>query len=174
MLIADISRFENCKYTHQYEEFIDLLNEFSLTQLVTKTTRFEKILDFFLIDNPTLVKSVDIKPDISDHDAVLSEVYIKPQVSKQKPRLMFMYKKTDWEGLESHMHLFQKSFLASHEGKSINLLWYSGKNSRELYILKLSSMSHNIQLVQSRHCHGWPKELNAYPKKNSFMINTRD
>ena len=55
--------------------------------------------------------------------SVLSEVYIKPQVSKQKPRLMFMYKKADWEGLESHMHLFQESFLASHEGKSINLLW---------------------------------------------------
>ena len=69
------------------------------------------------------MKSVDIKPGIADHDAVLSEVYIKPQVSKQKPRLMFVYKKADWEGLESHMHLFQESFLASHEGKSINLLW---------------------------------------------------
>ena len=113
----------DCKYTHQYEEFIDLLNEFSLTQLVTQPTRFENILDLFLIDNPTLVKSVDIKPGIADHYAVLSEVYIKPQVSKQKPRLMFMYKKGDWEGLENHMLLFQKSLLASHEGKSINLLW---------------------------------------------------
>ena len=94
----------DCKYTHQYEEFIDLLNEFSLTQLVTQPTRFENILDLFLIDNPTLVKSVDIKPGIADHDAVLSKVYIKPQVSKQKPRLMFIYKKTDWEGLENHMH----------------------------------------------------------------------
>ena len=42
---------------------------------------------------------------------------------------MFMYKKADWEGLKSHMHLFQKSFLASHEGKSINLLWEEFKGA---------------------------------------------
>ena len=96
---------------------------------MTQPTRFENILDLFLIDNPTLVKSVDIKPGIADQYAVLSEVYIKPQVSKQKPRLMFMYKKAAWEGLESHMHLFQKSFLASHEGKSINLLWEEFKGA---------------------------------------------
>ena len=47
-----------------YKEFIDLLNEFSLTQLVTQSTMFENILDLFLIDNPTLVKSVDIKSGI--------------------------------------------------------------------------------------------------------------
>ena len=68
------------------------------------------------------MKSVDIKQGIADHDAVLSEDYIKPQASKQKPRLMFIYKKADWEGLENHMPLFQKSFLASHKGKSSNLL----------------------------------------------------
>ena len=51
----------DCKYTHQYEEFIDLLNEFSLTQLVTQPTRYENILDLFLIDNPTPVKSVVIR-----------------------------------------------------------------------------------------------------------------
>ena len=59
----------DCKNTHQYEEFIDLLNELSLTQLVTQPTRFENILDLFIIDNPALVKSVDIKPGIADHDA---------------------------------------------------------------------------------------------------------
>ena len=45
---------------HQYEDFIDLLDEFSLTQLVTHPTRGDNILDLFLIDNPTLVKSVEI------------------------------------------------------------------------------------------------------------------
>ena len=108
----------DCKHPRQCEEFIVLLNEFSLTQLLTLPTRFENILDLFLIDNPTLVKSVEIRPGIADPDAVLSEVFIKPQVNKQKPRLMFMYKKADWEGLENHMLLFQKSFLVSHEGKS--------------------------------------------------------
>ena len=40
-----------------------------------------------------------------------------------------MYKKADWEGLESHMHLFQESFLASHVGKSINSLWEEFKGA---------------------------------------------
>ena len=112
-----------CKHKHQYEDFIDLLDEFSLTQLLTHPTRGDNILDLFLIDNPTLVKSVEIKPGIADHNAVLSEVFIKPQVYKQKPRLMYMYKKADWEGFENHMLSFQESFLVSHEGKSNNLLW---------------------------------------------------
>ena len=75
------------------------------------------------------MKSVDIKPGIADNDAVLSEVYIKPQVSKQKPKLRLIYKKADWERLENHMLLFQKSFLASHEGKSISSLWEECKGA---------------------------------------------
>ena len=70
-----------------------------------------------------------MKPGIADHDAVLSKVYIKHQVSKQKPRLMFIYKKAGWEGLENNMLFFQKSFLASHEGQPINLLWEEFKGA---------------------------------------------
>ena len=126
----------DCKYSHQYEEFIDLLDEFSLTQLVTHPTRFDNILDLFLIDNPTLAKSVEIKPGIADHDVVLSEIFIKPQVNKQQPRLMSMYKKADWEGFENHMLSFQNSFLASHEGKSVNLLWEEIKGALQSGIEK--------------------------------------
>ena len=54
----------------------------TLQQVVTHPTRIENILDLFLIDNPTLVKSVEVLPGIADHDAVLSEVFIKPQISK--------------------------------------------------------------------------------------------
>ena len=68
---------------HQYEDFIDLLDKFSLMQLVIHPTPGDTILDLFLIDNPTLVKSVEIKPGIADHDAVISDVFIKPQVNKQ-------------------------------------------------------------------------------------------
>lgn len=72
----------DCKYPSQYDEFIDLLNDFSLTQMVTLPTRYDNILDLFLIDNPTLVKSVEVRPGIADHDNVLSEVFIIPQVNK--------------------------------------------------------------------------------------------
>ena len=79
----------DCEHPHQYKEFTDVLNEFNFTQLVTLPTRFENIIDSFLIDDPTLVKSVEVRPGKADHDTVLPEVFIKPQVNKQKPRLMF-------------------------------------------------------------------------------------
>ena len=119
----------DCKYTSQYVDFIDLLSEFDLTQVVTHPTRIENILDLFLIDNQTLVKSVEVLPGIADHDAVLSEVFIKTQISKQKPRLMFLYKKADWVGLEKHILAFQRSFLSTCEGRSVNSLWEDFKTA---------------------------------------------
>ena len=77
--------------------------------ILTHPTRNENILDLFLIDNPTLVKSVEVRPVIADHDSVLSEVFIKPQTSRQKSRPL--YKKADWEGLETHILAFQDSFV---------------------------------------------------------------
>ena len=47
-----------------------------------------------------------------------------------------MFKKADWEGLENHMLLFQKSFLVSHEGKSVNLLWEEFKGALQSGIKK--------------------------------------
>ena len=42
--------------------------------MVTLPTSYENILDLFLIDNPTLVKSVEVRPGTAEHDAILSEV----------------------------------------------------------------------------------------------------
>ena len=46
------------------------------------------------------------------------------------------YKKADWEGFENHMLCFQESFLVSHEGKSINLLWDEFKGALQSVIEK--------------------------------------
>ena len=42
---------------------------------------------------------------------------------------MFLYKKADWEGLEKHMLAFQRSFLSTCEGRSINSLWEDFKTA---------------------------------------------
>ena len=109
--------FPDCEHPHQYKEF----TEFNLTQLVTLPTRFENIIDSFLIDNPTLVKSVEVRPGIADHDTVLPEVFIKPQVNKQKPRLMF--------STNTQAGRYSRTFLASHVCKSNNLVWEEFKGA---------------------------------------------
>ena len=42
---------------------------------------------------------------------------------------MFMYKKADWEGLETHMLAFQKSFLSICEDRSVSSLWEDFKRA---------------------------------------------
>ena len=123
---------------------------------MTSTTRNENILDLFLIDNPTLVKSVEVRPGIADHDFVLSEVFIKPQISRHKPQLIFMYKKADWEGLETHMLAFQKSFCPLLK---IELSTHFGRILRGPYIVVLSSMFPSELSVLSHHCTGSHKTL---------------
>ena len=78
--------------------------------MVTHPTRVVDILDLFLIDNPTLVKSVVIKPGIADHDAVLSEVLFKPQVTRQAQTDVHV-QKADWEGFDNHILSYQESLL---------------------------------------------------------------
>ena len=67
-----------CSCPRLYEDFIEMLNDFNLSQVVWETTRGDNILDLFLTTNSTLVNSVYIYPGLSDHDIVKSEVSIKP------------------------------------------------------------------------------------------------
>ncbi|MEW8544058.1 MAG: reverse transcriptase family protein, partial [Candidatus Thiodiazotropha sp.] len=86
-------------------------------------------LDLFLLNNPTLLQNITISPGISDHDIVSAEVYIKPQYSVQKPRMMHVYKRADWEGLDEYMLDFRRSFMEDHESKSLNQLWLGFKTA---------------------------------------------
>ena len=88
---------QDCNYPSLYGDFADIMADFKLTQMVTEPTRYENILDLFLTNNPTLVSKVEIMPGLSDHDIVYSEVNIKPQIVTQKPRVMPVYRKTDWD-----------------------------------------------------------------------------
>ena len=97
--------------------------------MVTEPTRYENVLDLFLTNNSTLVNKVEIIPGFSDHDIVYTEVSIKPQILPQKPRVMSVYKKADWDALSCHMSTFQETFMEDHESKSVNKLWLDFKTA---------------------------------------------
>ena len=78
--------------TH-YEDFVSLLDDFSLVQMVSEPIRGENILDYFLTSNPTLVNALEIRPGIADHDLVLINANVKPYEGKQIPRSVPLYKK---------------------------------------------------------------------------------
>ena len=100
-----------------------------LVQMVSKPTRGENILDLFLTSNYTLVNIVDVKPGISDHDLVLSEVFTKPVETRQPPRSAYLYRKADWGGFQTYMEKVKEDVLASATSKSVEELWISFKSS---------------------------------------------
>ena len=88
----------NCNYPTLTYQFVDLLDDLSLTQLATTPTRVNNTLDLVITNNPSLVTACRVMPGVSDHDAVLTEINIKPLRNKQTPRKIPLYKQADWEG----------------------------------------------------------------------------
>ena len=74
-----------------------------LEQMVTSPTRGQNILDLFFTTNPTLVNKTSILPGLSDHDIVLVEVNSRPEIIKQVPRDIPLYKKANWDQLKQSM-----------------------------------------------------------------------
>ena len=70
---------------------------------MTSPTRGQNILDLFLTTNHTLVDNVSITPGFSDHDIVPIQVNVKPEVLKQVPRNIHLYKEADWDQLKQSM-----------------------------------------------------------------------
>ncbi|MCW4309234.1 MAG: reverse transcriptase domain-containing protein [Candidatus Thiodiazotropha endolucinida] len=118
-----------CNYPGLYEEFIDILNEFSLSQVVREATRCGNILDLFLTSNITLINTVQILPGLSDHDIVKSAVSIKPRVVKQNPRKTFLYRKADWESFRQFISSFSTSFMPEVRNKTVDEAWTDFKNA---------------------------------------------
>ena len=113
----------DCSFTQTYDKFLDLLNDFGFTQMVTSPTRHNNILDLFLTTNPTLVEEVDCQPGLGDHDMVTASCALKPSTQKQKPRKVPLLRKADWPKLKSLMRDYQQTFLLNHASKSVEDLW---------------------------------------------------
>ena len=75
---------------------LNLINDFSLTQVVDHPTRKENILDLFFTTNPTLVNQVMTVPPISneaDHDIVFIDLNTRAQIPRCTPSPRYIYSK---------------------------------------------------------------------------------
>ena len=101
----------SCQHKGQYEYFLEIVEDFNLTQLVKDPTRFDNILDLFLTTNETLVDKVSILPGLSDHNIVSVEMNLKPRLLKIKPHQVFLYRKANWQLFRDKMEVFKNNFL---------------------------------------------------------------
>ena len=113
-----------------HKEFINLINDNGLTQLVTKPTRLENTLDLMITNKPTRVNRTEILPGISDHEIVLCELDISPKMNKQVKRSIPLYRKADWELLSDHITNIEIKILNS-PNSSVEYIWNIFKNELE-------------------------------------------
>ena len=113
-----------CKNISYYEQFLTILKDSNLTQLIDEPTRGENILDLIFTTNPTLLHSSQVLPGISDHDIASVEVGIRPHIPKQEPRKILLYKRADWDGFREEMGKFSVEFCSrDHTNSDVNTLW---------------------------------------------------
>ena len=117
-----------CTNITLYEDFINMLLDYNLSQVVEVPTRLSNTLDLFLTSNPSLVNRVISMPGLSDHDAVLADVNISPKIGKCKSRKVPLFHKADWEKFKSHMTDFKNKFLSNSHNNTPNDLWENFKS----------------------------------------------
>jgi len=93
------------------EEFLDLINTHSLTQVVDFPTRDNNILDIFITNRPSLIKQCYPKPGISDHEIVYVESYIKAPIQQVYKRKLYNWSKADFGKLKQDFIRFSDKFL---------------------------------------------------------------
>ena len=74
--------------------------------MVTSPTRGQNIQPLFFTTNPSLVDDISVISGLSDHDIVLAQVNVKPEVTKQVPRNIPLHKKANWDQLKQSMRDF--------------------------------------------------------------------
>ena len=78
-------------------------DEYGLSQHYIEISRpaSNNILDLIMTNNPSSVSHVCCTPGMSDHNAVICVLNILPQYKRQPKRTIFMYNKTNWDGIRS-------------------------------------------------------------------------
>ncbi|WAQ95309.1 hypothetical protein MAR_027999 [Mya arenaria] len=94
-----------------------------MTQMVSENTRNDNILDLFLTTNLTFVDKVNIIPGISDHDITSTIVNARPNILKQKPRIVPRYRKANWDDFKQFMNTTKSDILKGSDSLSVEQIW---------------------------------------------------
>ena len=110
-------------HANTQNEFLELLEDFNIDQMVTEPTRQDNILDLVLLNHPRLCSGVEITAGISDHEAVTCELDFRPRKKRLPAREISMYHKADWSSLGNHMQQCHNFIVENKEIMDANQLW---------------------------------------------------
>ena len=93
----------NAKTASKHNKLFEILNEFGLNNIVNDPTRIESqnVLDLILTSNPSIVSNTHIASGMSDHEAVVFNINIRPITHNKKPHKVYKYGSADWDNMKS-------------------------------------------------------------------------
>ena len=98
----------------EHEDFLEFLNEFSLTQMVHTPTRLFNTLDLFITNSPNIVKSVHVIPGYSDHETVVVDCALAPNYSSKKMgKILNFHKQTGMAFIRQSQNSLRNFFVNS-------------------------------------------------------------
>ena len=118
----------NTNHPGLHLQFLDLVHDLGLEQMVTGPTRVDNTLDLFLTNNPSLVPRVEILHGLSDHDAVYLELETHMPRHNQAKILVPLYKKADWLAMTNAATKLSDK-IASMHNETTEDLWKEIKES---------------------------------------------
>ncbi|CAG2210038.1 unnamed protein product [Mytilus edulis] len=120
----------------------------------TVPTREGNLLDLVFVTNPTLVKSSNNVPGISDHDIIITDLETKVHHQKSLPRKCYIYKKAKWDQITTDLkHTLEEVKEKHHQGAEVHQLWDTFKSQLQ------KTMNTNIpnKEIRSRNNIPWIK-----------------
>lgn len=157
-----------------YKTFKELVDTHELQQFVLLPTRYgatsKSILDLFLTNHPSAIRSVTTAPGISDHEAIITNVTCKHTVTdKPCPQKVYLFDRGDYDSLFFDLLAYLPEFECACTLLDIEELWNLFRN-------KLSSLITEYipsRILSGRHRNDKPwmtKELRRLlNKKRRFF-----
>ena len=152
-------------YPRLHTQFLDLLNDHGLQQMVTFPTREKNTLDLFVTNFPTLVPRTEAVPGISDHFAVYMEFQIQTERRNNTRRKVPCYNRADWPALHA---------AAAQLTNSITARFSSNSNTEEIWAAFRNGLK---QIVDLHIPHVSPKAKYGKPwvdQKTKVLLRKRD
>ena len=102
------------------EIILETLSEHSLEQLQKSPTRKDSLLDLFCTNKPGLVKSICNIPGFSseDHEFLVIDSWIKPELLRKAPRKFFKWSKADWPSMKADTEIWAGEWLRTNTTRS--------------------------------------------------------
>jgi len=118
----DVASNNDCQY------FLNILDDFHLSQLVVSPTRYTShsaaILDLVCTSHPSIITDVEVGREFSNHCLIHFNISASVCTDDKPSRKIYLYNKGDYDRIHADLHQFSQTFLAEMtDSLSVEDIW---------------------------------------------------